>query len=287
MTFDRYYAPEGEEKLLQRCARIRHVCLDMDGTIYLGNSLFPYTKPFLATLGELGIGYTFLTNNPTRSAADYIAKLRRLGIEADLSQMYTSSMATIDYLRQHYPAVRRLFILGTPSMQEEFVRAGYELTADDPEDRPEMLIVAFDTTLVYSRLCRAAWWASKADIPYIATNPDWVCPTEEETILVDCGSLCKAVEGASGRRPDVVIGKPSPGMLQCIRDKYALESDQLAMIGDRIYTDVAAGRNAGGLGILVLSGETSLETALASRPVPELTAADISVVGELLMRARL
>lgn len=285
MEFHRYYAPEGEQALLQRCARIRHIALDMDGTIYMGNSLFPYTKPFLETLSRLGIGYTFLTNNPTRSAADYIAKLARLGIDAAPEQMYTSSMATIDYLRAHHPSARRLFLLGTPSMQEEFVKAGYELTAEDAADRPDVLIVAFDTTLAYKRLCRAAWWASKPDIPYIATNPDWVCPTDEDTILVDCGSICKAVEGASGRKPDIVIGKPNPAMLWCIRDKYGLESDEVAMIGDRIYTDVAAGRNAGGLGVLVLSGETSLETALDSDPVPELTAADISVVADLLLRA--
>ena len=248
MEFHRYYAPEGEQALLQRCARIRHIALDMDGTIYMGNSLFPYTKPFLETLSRLGIGYTFLTNNPTRSASDYIAKLARLGIDAAPGQMYTSSMATIDYLRAHHPSARRLFLLGTPSMQEEFVKAGYELTAEDAADRPDVLIVAFDTTLAYKR-------------------------------------LCKAVEGASGRKPDIVIGKPNPAMLWCIRDKYDLESDEVAMIGDRIYTDVAAGRNAGGFGILVLSGETSLETALASDPVPELTAADISVVADLLLRA--
>lgn len=285
MEFNRYYAPEGEEALLRACSRVRHVALDMDGTIYLGSQLFPYTNDFLATLTRLGIGYTFLTNNPTRSAADYVARLRRMGVDADLSMMYTSSMATLDYLRSHHPSARRLFVLGTPSMQEEFRAAGYELTADDAGDRPDILVVAFDTSLVYDRLCRAAWWASEG-IPYIATNPDWVCPTDRRTILVDCGSLCKALEGATGRTPDVVIGKPNPAMLWCIRDKYGLESDEVAMIGDRIYTDVAAGRNAGGLGILVLSGETSLETALANDPQPALTARDVSVVGELLLRSR-
>jgi len=286
MVFDAYYAPQGEEKLLEACAAIRHLALDMDGTIYMGMSLFPFTNPFLQTLRELGIGYTFLTNNPTRSADDYIAKLRRLGVEAEPSQMYTSSMATIDYLRHNRPEIQRLFVLGTPSMQEEFRRAGFILTADDPDDRPDALLVAFDTTLEYSRLCRAAWWAAQGEgMPYIATNPDWVCPTDERTVLVDCGSLCKAIEGATGRQPDLVIGKPAPGMLWCIRDRYGLENHELGMVGDRIYTDVAAGRNAGGLGVLVLSGETSLETALASDPVPELICRDISVLGELLRRA--
>ncbi len=97
-------------------------------------------------------------------------KLEKLGIHATDEQMYTSSLATIDYIKQHHPEAKRLFTLGTPSMQEEFVKAGFELCADDPADRPDVLVVAFDTTLEYSRLCRATWWASKADIPYIATT---------------------------------------------------------------------------------------------------------------------
>ena len=285
MTLDRYISPLGHELLMLKCRKIRHVALDMDGTIYMGSTLFPFTRDFLSYLDAEGIRYSYLTNNPTRSAADYIARLRRLGIDATEDQMYTSSMATIDYLRRHLPDAKRLFVLGTPSMQDEFRRAGYVLTENDPDDRPDVLLVAFDTTLVYPRLCRAAWWAAEG-IPYIATNPDWVCPTDERTTLVDCGSLCKALEGATGRKPDIVIGKPNPAMLHCIRDRYGLESDEIAMCGDRIYTDVATARNAGSLGVLVLSGETTLETALASDPMPDITARDISVFGELLRQSR-
>ena len=123
-------------------------------------------------------------------------------------------------------------------------RCPFESVPDSPDERPDVLVVAFDTTLVYSRLCRATWWASQG-VPYIATNPDWVCPTDQEVILVDCGSICKAIEGACKRKPDVVIGKPNPNMLYCIRDKYGYKSDELAMVGDRIYTDVATAQNAG------------------------------------------
>jgi len=274
-----------QEELMRRCARIRHVALDMDGTIYMGSTLFPYTKPFLANLTRLGITYSFLTNNPTRSHKDYLLKLERLGIEVADEQMYTSSIATIDYIHQHYPNARRLFTLGTPSMQQEFINAGFELTTDDPNDIPDLLIVAFDTTLVYDRLCRAAYWASKPNIPYIATNPDWVCPTDQPTILVDCGSICKAIEGATSRTPDVVIGKPNPNMLYCIRDKMNLQSDQIAMCGDRIYTDVKTALNAGSLGVLVLSGETTLQTALESNPQPDITVPTIEQFGNLLLQS--
>ena len=286
MNFDKYISPLSEEKLLQACAKIKHVALDMDGTIYLGSTLFPYTQAFLQTLRNNGISYSFLTNNPTKSSNDYLLKLQKLGIYATEEQMYTSSIATIDYIRMQYPEAKRIFTLGTPSMQAEFKKAGFEITSDSANDVPDILVVAFDTTLEYSRLCRAAWWASKTDIPYLATNPDWVCPTDQPTILVDCGSLCKAIEGATKRQPDIVIGKPNPNMLYCIRDKYNLKDDEIAMVGDRIYTDVATAQNAGSFGVLVLSGETTLEVSLTYDRQPDLTALSIKEFGELLQKSR-
>ena len=286
MNFDKYISPLSEEKLLQACAKIKHVALDMDGTIYLGSTLFPYTQAFLQTLRDNGISYSFLTNNPTKSSNDYLLKLQKLGIDATEEQMYTSSIATIDYIHMQYPEAKRIFTLGTPSMQAEFKKAGFEITSDSANDVPDILVVAFDTTLEYSRLCRAAWWASKAGIPYIATNPDWVCPTDQPTILVDCGSLCKAIEGATKRQPDIVIGKPNPNMLYCIRDKYNLKDDEIAMVGDRIYTDVATAQNAGSFGVLVLSGETTLEVSLTYDRQPDLTALSIKEFGELLQKSR-
>ena len=273
-------------------AGIKHVALDMDGTIYLGNRLFPFTKGFLQRLGALGIGYSFLTNNPTRSVADYIDKLARMGIEATEDNMYTTSLAAIDYIKETYPGARRLFMLGTPSMVSQFAKAGFEACADDPLDRPDVLVVAFDTTLTYERLCRAAWWASQG-VPYVATNPDRVCPTEKPTVLVDCGSLQKCIEHATGRRPDIVLGKPDPTMLLGICARHGLRPDQMAMVGDRIYTDTAMAHNAGALGVLVLSGETTIETVEAVRAdaaanpdpefyPPDLVLGDVGELGELL-----
>ena len=191
-TIDSYRSPFPHEELLERARRIRHVALDMDGTIYMGMSLFPWTKRFLSDLTEMGIGYSFLTNNPSKSIADYLHKLETLGIEATREEMYTTALATIDYIRSHYPTAKRLFLLGTPSMISEFEAAGFESTADSAEDVPDVVVAAFDMTLTYPRLCRAAWWASQG-IPYIATNPDRVCPTDQPVVLVDCGSICKCL----------------------------------------------------------------------------------------------
>lgn len=276
-----YFSPKNYDEMMAACRRIKHVALDMDGTIYMGSTLFPFTKDFLARLTRLGIGYSFLTNNPTRSIADYLKKLAKLGIEATDEEMYTTAVATIEYLKARMPEVKRIFALGTPSMLHEFEEAGFELAACDPNDRPDALIVAFDTTLQYDRLCHAAWLAQQG-LPYIATNPDRVCPTDQPTVLVDCGSLTTCIEYATGRKPDLVIGKPNPDMLSGIMYRYNLQPDEVAMCGDRIYTDVATAQNAGGMGVLVLSGETTKETALNNDPMPDITCRDISVLGDLL-----
>lgn len=289
---NRHVSPE----LLERLSKIRHLALDMDGTIYMGSTLFPFTLQFLSDMSQAGIGYSFLTNNPSRSVADYLRKLEGLGIQADESNMYTTSLAAIDYIRSNYPSARRLFLLGTPSMVSQFEKAGFESCSDNPDDVPDALVVAFDMTLEYSRLCRAAWWASQG-IPYVATNPDRVCPTDQRTVLVDCGSICRCIEHATGRRPDITLGKPDPNMLKGILDRHGLKPEEIAMVGDRIYTDTAMAHNAGAFGVLVLSGETTIETAEAvaedalTTPAPEffppdLICRDIKELGELLIESR-
>lgn len=283
-------------ELRERLSKIRHLALDMDGTIYLGSTLFPYTLKFLADMKEAGIGYSFLTNNPSRSVADYLKKLEGLGIQADEENMYTTSLAAIDYIKTHYPEAKRLFLLGTPSMISQFEKAGYESCADDPADVPDVLVVAFDMTLNYQRLCRAAWWASQG-VPYIATNPDRVCPTDQQVVLVDCGSMCKCIEHATGRQPDITLGKPDPNMLYGIMERLDLKPEEVAMVGDRIYTDTATAHNAGAFGVLVLSGETTLEVVdkvaedARTNPAPEffppdLVCRDVKELGELLIESR-
>lgn len=271
------------EELRKRLLQIKHVALDMDGTIYLSDTLFPYTIPFLNDLTFAGIGYSFLTNNPSRSRSAYLEKLNGMGIQAGPENMYTTIEATIDYIKVNLPDVQRLFILGTPSMISEFEAAGFSSVYDDPQ----AVVAAFDMTLVYDRLCKAAWWI-KQGLPFIATNPDRVCPTDKDTVLVDCGSICAALESATGRKPDAVLGKPDPQILYTIaRDKGILPSE-MAMVGDRMYTDIASGLNAGALSVLVLTGETTLSnlSSLASEIRPELVCRDLAGFGELLKMAR-
>ena len=285
MTFNKFRSIYDAEELKARLAGIRHVALDMDGTIYMGMSLFDYTIPFLNSLKEMGITYSFLTNNPSTSIPDYLKKLAGMGIEATEEEMYTTALATIDYIKTNYPEARRLFLLGTPSMISEFEKAGFESLPDSAEERPDVLVVAFDKTLEYSRLCRAAYWAQQG-VPYVATNPDRVCPTDLPTVLVDCGSICKCIEHATGRQPDIVLGKPDPNMLTGVQSRYGVKPEQVAMVGDRIYTDIEMAHNAGAFGVLVLSGETTLQIADEAPRQPDLIADNISVLGELLRASR-
>ena len=291
-NYNKELTPELKEKL----SKIKLISLDMDGTIYMGSNIFPFTIGFLEDMTKAGVGYSFLTNNPTKSVADYLHKLEGMGIHADEGNMYTTSLAAIDYIKETYPKAKRLFMVGTSSMISQFEKAGFESCTDSPDDVPDVLVVAFDTTLTYSKLCRAAWWASQG-IPYIATNPDRICPTDQRTVLVDCGSLQKCIEHATGRKPDIVLGKPDPTMLDGIMHRHGLKPEEIALVGDRIYTDTAMAHNAGAVGVLVLSGETTIETALKVaedakvNPAPEffppdVIARDIRELGDLIIEAR-
>jgi len=282
MTSDSLPAPTAMQPAPLR--RIRHVALDMDGTIYSGGTLFETTTPFLELLRQLGIGYTFLTNNPSKNITDYLAHLEKMGIAARAEQLYTSTQATMEFLHERFPRIRRLFVLGTDSMSAAFTAAGFELVPDSPAAEPDAVVVGFDLTLTYPRLCRAAWWIKQGK-PYFATNPDRVCPTDEPTVLVDCGAICAALESATGCAPTAVLGKPDPAMLRGILHKHRLRPDELAMVGDRLYTDVAMAHRAGAFGVLVLTGETNDEQARQSSPQPDLIVPTLAEFGAQLHAA--
>ena len=269
----------------ERLGQVRHLALDLDGTVYCGKTLFPSTLPFLMLLKNLGIGYTFLTNNSSKSTRDYLKHLQHLGIKAAADHLQTSNQATIAYLRDCLPQAARLFILGTTSLIEEFQAEGFVSVADDASHEPDAVVVGFDTTLVFARLCRAAYWIKKGK-PFIATHPDRVCPTDQPTVLVDCGSICAALEKATGRAADKVLGKPDPMMLREILRRHTLSPNELAMVGDRLYTDMAMARNTGVLGILVLTGETTLSDLERLESPPDLIVSGLEELGERLRRTR-
>jgi HAD superfamily hydrolase (TIGR01450 family) len=256
-------------------SKIRHIALDMDGTIYLGQRLFPQTSPFLAKLAQLKITYSFLTNNCSRSRAEYVDHLQKIGIETTADSIQTSANATIHYLQAVLPQVNRLFVLGTKGLADDFRSAGFEIVSD----RPDAVVVGFDTALTYDALCQTAYWISQG-LPYIATHPDRVCPTDRATVLPDCAAICALLETATGRRPDAIPGKPNAAMLQAVVAKYGLQPDEVALVGDRLYTDIRMARDAGALAILTLTGETRRED-LAACPAHSRPHVVVENLGEL------
>lgn len=269
---------------IDRLKQVQHVAVDLDGTLYRGSTLFPETGPFLDLLARLGVGCSFVTNNSSRSTSCYVAHLRDLGIRAEAADIYTSTHATVEYLQRQMPNVHRLFVLGTSAMQEEITECDFTLCGDDPEDEPDAVVVGFDMGLTYQRLCRAAYWIN-AEKPFIATHPDRICPTNLPTVLVDCGAICAALECATGRKPRAIPGKPDRLMLDGLIERHAVSARELAMIGDRLYTDMAMAHASGALGVLVLTGETTAAQA-AESPLPDLVVNDLYELGQLLSQAK-
>lgn len=241
--------------------------LDMDGTIYLGNELFRETAAFLREIRKNGGRYIFLTNNSSRGKADYVAKLRRLGLPAVEEDFFTSADAAALLLKERWGAgyrQKRLYVLGTESLRCQLRAEGFCVLAEpgraqepgrvqeqEPE-QAEALLVGYDTELTYAKL-ETACKLLDAGAEYYATNPDWVCPTEWG-FAPDCGAICQMLEHASGRKP-YFIGKPQAEMALAAIAMAGRTAAETLLVGDRLYTDIACGLNAGVDTCFVLSGE--------------------------------
>ena len=251
---------------------------DMDGTLYLGNRLYDFTIELLQTIRQNGGKYLFITNNSSKSVADYVKKLEKMGISATREDFMTSSQATAYYLHKHHEG-QTLYVCGTESLKEELRYEGFTVTTE--LDKVECIVMGFDTELTFQKLHDVSYLLlTRPGMPYIATNPDLVCPTEFGSVP-DCGSVCIGIKNATGREP-VVIGKPSPLMPQLAMDKLGIPKEKTCVVGDRIYTDVKSGLNAGVTGILVLFGETTREILAESPEKPHLVLESAAEILEVL-----
>ncbi len=239
---------------------------DMDGTLYLGSRLYDFTIELLQEIRRTGGKYLFITNNSSKSVADYVKKLEKFDIEATRDDFMTSSQATAYYLHKHHEG-QRLYVCGTESLKEELRSEGFTVTAN--LDEVDCIVMGFDTELTFQKLHDVSYLLlTRPALPYIATNPDLVCPTEFGSVP-DCGSVCSMIYNATGKKP-IVIGKPSPLMPELAMDKLGVSKEETCVVGDRIYTDVKSGLNAGCVGILVMSGETTPEILAQSPDKPHL-----------------
>ncbi len=262
---------------MERIKECKLFLFDMDGTIYLGNQLFDFTAELLETIRKTGGRYMFMTNNSSKSVADYIDKLGAMGIDADYDDFMTSSQATAYYLKKHHPG-KTLYVCGTNSLKEELRKEGFSIADDIYET--QCIVMGFDTELTFRKLADVSEMLCTRQLPYIATNPDYVCPTEFGSVP-DCGSVSDMLYNVSGKRP-IFIGKPSPLMPQLAMEKWGYSPEETVVVGDRVYTDIKSGLNAGALTALVMSGETTQEILDASEDKPHLVLEDCSEITNIL-----
>lgn len=258
---------------MSQLSRKRLFLLDMDGTIYLDNDLFPGTIPFLTHVREIGGRYLFLTNNSSRSVSAYVEKLGRLGINATAEDFLTSVNALVADLKAH-PPYHLCYAFGTESFRTQLREAGIPVT-DKLEDGIDCLLIAFDTELNFQKLEDACILLNRG-VDFIATNPDWVCPTWYGSVP-DCGSVCEMLYRATGRRPRV-IGKPQPEMVKLAIAATGATPEETIVVGDRLYTDIACGVNAGVDTAFVLSGEGTMDDLAASDVKPAWVFDDIAAL---------
>ncbi len=254
--------------------KIKNFLLDMDGTIYLGDRLFDVTPKLLDRIAKKGGRAVFLTNNSSKSGESYLQKLKGMGLEVSLDDFFTSGDATAITLKKRY-ASPRVYLIGTPSLERQFLDYGIELVKDE-NDIPDCVVLGFDLTLTYEKIRIGCKMIAKG-AKFIATHPDRLCPAPEISIP-DVGSMIKMFTEATGVVPEI-MGKPEQTMASAVFERYGFAPDETAMVGDRLSTDIRFANNSGITAIAVLTGETTArEIAASVDAIPDFVFAS---VGEL------
>lgn len=252
---------------------------DMDGTIYNEGKLFDGTLALLKEITSKNGNYVFVTNNSSKSVNDYIQKVNQMGIPADRSNFFTSSLATIIYLQENYKG-KKVYCQGTVAFVNELADAGIWVTEESLSD-VDIVLVGFDTELTSQKLRNSCQLLYRG-LPFIATNPDLSCPVDFG-FIPDCGSICQMLENATGRHP-VYIGKPEPTMVNIAMSQQGYCKDETVIVGDRLYTDIATGINADITAVCVLTGEATVADIKSSSIKPTFTLESVKSLFEIIKR---
>ena len=248
---------------------------DMDGTLYLGDDVYPGAIELMEDLPKLGKKYIYLTNNSSRAGVDYIGRLRNLGFPCEAENVFSSGMATGIYLNTYHPGAR-VYLVGNTAFRRELLSYGIHLVEEDAE----VVVAGFDTELTYEKLNKACHFLRRGT-PFVAANPDWVCPMPHDEVLPDCGSICALLTACSGAEP-LYIGKPNRRMIDLISQTTGVPNEKICAVGDRLYTDIAVAQNAGSVSVLVLSGETDMAMVDASERKPDYILPSVKELHEIL-----
>ena len=266
-----------------RLRRIKYFLLDMDGTIYLDTTLIDGTLHFLDTLRTQGKRALYITNNSSKAVVQYIEKLKMLGISASADDFYTSANALVYNLKKQAPGAR-IFLLGTPALEEYLCQNGFQLVkeyTEDPQARPAFVVLAYDTTLTYDKLRIACDYLTDG-VTYWATHPDQVCPVGVGRSVPDAGAFMACIEVATGRRPSFVAGKPNPCIIHMVMEATGCSAEEIAVVGDRLNPDSVSAVNAGVTSVCVLTGETSADMIKKSDIQPDFVFHSIKDLWEIL-----
>ncbi len=247
--------------------------LDLDGTVYLGETPIGDMRRTLGRLREAGKKLVFLTNNSSKTEEEYRAKLCRIGLMDGRDAVYTSGMAAIEFLQTHH-AGKRVYLLGTRALRAAFAAAGIWLDEDDPD----VCMLAYDVELTFEKIEKFNRFLAEGR-PYFATHPDDVCPTPYGS-MPDAGSFMAMFERSSGRLPSQIIGKPYTAMGEAIERRFQVPRAHMCMVGDRMHTDIRFANNNGMLSVLVLSGETTRESMKKFPDRPTLVLQDLNKIWE-------
>ncbi|MEA4806982.1 HAD-IIA family hydrolase [Acetobacterium wieringae] len=240
---------------------VKLFALDMDGTFYLGNGLIDGALDFIEALRSHQKDFIFITNNSSRGPSFYQEKLKKMGCFVEADRIITSGDVTINYLKTFYPG-QSVYLMGTPLLEESFKKHGIKLV----QEQPDVAVASFDTTLTYEKLKKICTFINNGAV-FLSTHLDLVCPTETG-FIPDCGAMCALITKSTGVEPKY-LGKPFPETMEMILATTGHKKEDVAFVGDRIYTDVATGVNNGGKGFLVLTGETKMVDVASSAVVPD------------------
>lgn len=245
---------------------------DIDGTIAVGDTLYEGTRPLLDYIQSIGGRAYYITNNSTKSNADYVKKFREaFGLETTENQFVTSGYMTLRFLQQHH-SHDKIYVLGTASYIAELRRNGLTVT-EEPEPDASCVVVAYDSELTYQKLVNACQLLSTTDIPFYGTNPDLCCPIDFG-FIPDCGAICQMITASTGRKPQY-LGKPNPKVVALCQADSGFSDAQTLVVGDRLYTDIACGINAGVDTCVLYTGEATPEEVACTQYNPSYAFADV------------
>ncbi len=262
-------------EFLDGLKKVECFVLDMDGTFNLDMNIIPGAMDFYNKAIKMGKRVVFLTNNSSRDGGHYVEKLHDLGCPAKQEDVYTSGMATCQYVVREY-AGKKVFLLGNEHLKAEFERYGIEIV----DENPDIVVIGFDTTLDYEKMTKVCDFVREG-LPYIATHPDYNCPTETG-FIPDIGAIIAFIKASADREPDIIVGKPYEEIMRGLMQMTNLPKDKIAICGDRLYTDIATGVNFDILSVCVLTGETSLEDIEKSEVVPHLVFESLGVMKDYI-----